>query len=82
MHSENLDPERNAPSMPTHSRQNPAEDISDADSGDAAFRVDYSAIKRMDWSTNKHNWKRYVNIKEIDNEDLLTSCDMLSQLFQ
>ncbi len=57
--------------------QPPPEDDSRANGKDADHEVDYSAYQTLDWTNNKEEWEKYVNIKKVETNEILTSCDML-----
>ncbi len=54
-----------------------SDDISAADSNDTANAVNYSSFHKLDWTNNKRDWEKYVTIKDVETNEILTSCDML-----
>ncbi len=67
----------NKPYEPINIDHDAPENILQADGGDSKPPVDYSEYQKLDWTNNKENWQKYVKIKQIETDELLTSCDML-----
>ena len=38
--------------------------------------VDFSSCTRLDWTENTKDWQKYVKIKEVKIDDIVTSCPM------
>ncbi len=39
-------------------------------------QVDFSSCKRLDWTENTKDWQKYVNIKDVKADDIVSSCPM------
>ncbi len=42
-------------------------------------KLDFSSCQRLDWTDNKKDWQKYVNIKELQTDDIVASCPILRQ---
>ena len=69
--------ENHASSSSGHGEQQAPKDVCHTDGIDEVPSVDYSSYKTLDWTKNKKDWEKYVNIKKIEINEILTSCDML-----
>ncbi len=43
---------------------------------DAGPQVDFSSCQRLDWTENKKDWQKYLQIKEVKTHDIVQSCPM------
>ncbi len=43
----------------------------------AIHKVNYSSYPTLNWAKNKYGWEKFVNVKEVNTSEILTSCSML-----
>ncbi len=54
-----------------------SEDVPATESSDTHSVVAYSSFQRLDWTNNKKDWQKYVKTKEVETNEILTTCNML-----
>ncbi len=50
--------------------------VSDKEKDDVSNRVDFRSCTRLNWSENKKDWRKYVNVKALDTDDIVGSSPM------